>query len=70
MYINVYINVYIKMYVYINLYVSYVLNIYFAEPTWTRFWFPFFNDIFKVFKRIYSFQMRWYGLIYLRSYIF
>ena len=31
----------------INLHVSYNLNIYFAELTWTRFWFLFFDGIFK-----------------------
>ena len=35
---------------YINLHVSYVLNIYFAEPTWTQFCFPFLMAFLKIFK--------------------
>ena len=36
---------------YINLHISYVLNVYFAEPTWTRFWFSFLMGFLKFFKK-------------------
>ena len=45
-----------KICFYINLHVSYILNIYFAETTWTQFCFPFFDGIFKVFKESISFK--------------
>ena len=40
----------------LNLYVSYIFKIYFAEPTWTQFWFPFLMAFLKFFKEFISFK--------------